>query len=219
MGPTAQKGQWDSIRVSSCRLITPYLIFAKWPTRCNCVEYFIVPWLLYMFRAIFVLIIRSILTVITASGFIHVCRCRLLSWLSRNWRNMFRAIFSLIIRRILTVFTASGFIHVCRCQLLSWLGRNWRRCNCVEYFIVPWRLYMFRAIFSLIIRRILTVFTASGFIHMCRCELLSWLSRNWRSQSRNNKVFYTAASSAVPTQPRQQLTTTHVNKTRSCKYS
>jgi hypothetical protein len=38
-----------------------------------------------MFRAIFSLIIRSILTLVTASGFIHVCRCRLLSWLSRNW--------------------------------------------------------------------------------------------------------------------------------------
>jgi len=37
-----------------------------------------------MFRAMFSLIIKSILTVITASGFIHVCRCRLLSWLSRN---------------------------------------------------------------------------------------------------------------------------------------
>jgi len=30
------------------------------PTRCNCVRQFIVPWLLYMFRAIFSLIIRSI---------------------------------------------------------------------------------------------------------------------------------------------------------------
>jgi len=30
-----------------------------------------------MFRAIFSLIIRSILTVIAASGFIQVCRCRL----------------------------------------------------------------------------------------------------------------------------------------------
>jgi hypothetical protein len=30
-----------------------------------------------MFRAIFSLIIKSILTVITVSGFIHVCRCRL----------------------------------------------------------------------------------------------------------------------------------------------
>jgi len=30
-----------------------------------------------MFRALLSLNIRSILTVITASGFIHVCRCRL----------------------------------------------------------------------------------------------------------------------------------------------
>jgi len=37
-----------------------------------------------MFRAIFLLIIRGILTVITASDFIHMCR-RLLSWLNRNW--------------------------------------------------------------------------------------------------------------------------------------
>jgi len=32
-----------------------------------------------MFREIFSLIIRSILTVLTASDFIHVCRCRLLT--------------------------------------------------------------------------------------------------------------------------------------------
>jgi hypothetical protein len=31
----------------------------KWPTRCSCVVQFIVPWLLYMFRAILSLIIRS----------------------------------------------------------------------------------------------------------------------------------------------------------------
>jgi len=49
---------------------------------CRTIYYSIVPWLLYMFRAILSLIIWSILTVITASGFTHVCRCRLLSWLS-----------------------------------------------------------------------------------------------------------------------------------------
>jgi len=43
---------------------------------------------------------------------------------------------------------------------------------------------------SLTIRSILTVITASGFIHVCR-RLLQW----------------------------QQPTTTHVNKTRSCNYS
>ena len=48
------------------------------------IYYSIVPWLLYMFQVISSLIIRSILTVITASGFIQVCCCRLLSWLSRD---------------------------------------------------------------------------------------------------------------------------------------
>jgi len=35
-------------------------------------------------------------------------------------------------------------------------------------------VYMFRAIFSLIIRSILTLFTASGITHVCRCRLVSW---------------------------------------------
>jgi hypothetical protein len=55
---------------------------------CRIIYYFIIPWLLYMFRAILSHIIKSILTVITASGFIHVYCCRLLSWLSRNWNRM-----------------------------------------------------------------------------------------------------------------------------------
>ena len=43
------------------------------------------PWLqLYMFRAIILLIIRSITTVFTASGIIRVCGCRLDSWMSWN---------------------------------------------------------------------------------------------------------------------------------------
>jgi len=41
---------------------------------------------------------------------------------------------------------------------------------------------MFRAIFSLIIRSILTAFTTSGIIHVCRCRLMSWLSRKWLRQ-------------------------------------
>jgi len=48
----------------------------------------------------------------------------------------------------------------------------------IYYFIVPWLLYIFRAILSLIIRSFLTVITASGFIHMYCCLLLLWLSRN-----------------------------------------
>jgi len=51
-------------------------------------------------------------------------------------------------------------------------------CRIIYYSIVPWLLYMFRAILSLIIRSILTVITASGFIHMCCCRLLSWLSHD-----------------------------------------
>jgi hypothetical protein len=58
---------------------------------CRIIYYSIVLRLLYMFRAILSLIIRSILTVITASGFIHVCRCRLLSWPSGNGLNAMTA--------------------------------------------------------------------------------------------------------------------------------
>jgi len=41
-----------------------------------------------MFRALLSLIIWSILTVITASGFIHVCRCRLLSAADNDTREI-----------------------------------------------------------------------------------------------------------------------------------
>ena len=44
---------------------------------CRIIYYSIVPWLFYMFREILSLIIRSILTVITASGFIYMDCCRL----------------------------------------------------------------------------------------------------------------------------------------------
>jgi hypothetical protein len=54
---------------------------------CRIIYYAILLWLLYMFWAILLLIIRSILTVIIASGFINACRYRLLSWLSRKWLN------------------------------------------------------------------------------------------------------------------------------------
>jgi len=36
----------------------------------------------------------------------------------------------------------------------------------IYYSIIPWMLYMFQAILSLIIRNILTVIAASVFIHM-----------------------------------------------------
>jgi hypothetical protein len=51
---------------------------------CRIIYYSIFPWLLYMFQAILLLIIRNILTVLTVSGFIHMYCCRLLSWLSRK---------------------------------------------------------------------------------------------------------------------------------------
>jgi len=92
-------------------------------------------------------------------------------------------------------------------------------CRIIYYSIVLWLLWilgflgfitiimlcMFRAILSLIIRRILTVITASGFTHFCRTRLLSWPSGNWLK--------------SVPTQPWQQPGMTNVSKTRSCNYS
>ena len=99
------------------------------------------------------------------------------------------------------------------------------RCNYIGLFIIPSQLYMFRAIFSPIIRSTwlylqhlviytnvvagwchgwvgtavptlhvsgdvfahhqehLTVFTAPGNIHQCRCRLVSWMSWNCNSNS------------------------------------
>jgi len=51
-------------------------------------------------------------------------------------------------------------------------------CRIIYCSIFPWLFNMFRAILSLIIRSILTVIAASGFIHMCCCRLLSWLNSN-----------------------------------------
>ena len=45
-------------------------------------------------------------------------------------------------------------------------------CRIIYYSIAPCLLYMFQVILSLIIRSIFTVITASGFIHMCCCQLL-----------------------------------------------
>jgi len=41
---------------------------------CRVLYYSLVTWLLYMFRAI---LIRNIYTVVRVTGFIHVCRCQL----------------------------------------------------------------------------------------------------------------------------------------------
>jgi hypothetical protein len=60
--------------------------------------------------------------------------------------------------------------------ILTKMTKEMQLCRIIYYFIVSWLLYMFRAILSPIIRSILTVITASGFIHMCCCRPLSWQS-------------------------------------------
>ena len=58
------------------------------------------------------------------------------------------------------------------------MTKKMQLCRIIYYSIVL--LYMFRSILSLIIRNILTVITASVFIHMYCCRLLSWLSHDSR---------------------------------------
>jgi hypothetical protein len=60
----------------------------------------------------------------------------------------------------------------------------------IYYLIVPWLLYMFRAILSLIIRSILTVITVSDFIHMCCFRLLSWLNDQQDATEYDNLLFH-----------------------------
>ena len=94
---------------------------------CRIIYYSIVPWLLYMFRAMFSLIIKSILTVITASGFIHVCRCRLLSWLSRNckWYD--------IIWHIISHHITSRHISYHICDMLWYIRYDMMWCAVMWY--------------------------------------------------------------------------------------
>ena len=58
------------------------------------------------------------------------------------------------------------------------LTNKMQLCRTIYYSIVPLLLYIFQAILSLIIRSILTVITASGFIHMCCCRLMLWISHD-----------------------------------------
>jgi len=53
-----------------------------------------------------------------------------------------------------------------------------QQCRIIYYSIVPWLLYVFQAILSFFSRSVLTVITASGFIHMYCCRPLSWLSHD-----------------------------------------
>ena len=93
-------------------------------------------------------------------------------------------------------------------------------CRIIYYSIVPWLLYMFQAILSLIIRSVLTVITASGFIH-CSKELLfsvlnyfSFLLSFFFVTLRPN-----AGHGLLILEVSRSHTTTHVNETRSCNYS
>jgi hypothetical protein len=80
--------------------------------------------------------------------------------------------FILPIRRVKSVLNKAKNVS---CINLIAMTNNMQLCRIIYYSIVPWLIYMFRAILSLIIRSILTVITASGFIHTV---LLSKLSRN-----------------------------------------
>jgi hypothetical protein len=114
----------------------------------------------------------------------------------------------------LNCITASGITHVSCCRLVLW--ECWYCCmqlcriihcsltalhvssgvliiifiNCI-WVVTRWHLVtVFRAMFSFIIRSMLTVFTASGIIRICSCLLFI-----------------------------DQPPATYVNNTRSCKYS
>ena len=88
----------------------------------------------------------------------------------------------LLIERLIWKMTGIDFqLNICHSSFTSLIKmtNKMQLCRIIYYSLVPWLLYMFRAMLSLIIRSILTVITASGFIHMHCCRLLSWLSRNY----------------------------------------
>jgi hypothetical protein len=92
------------------------------------------------------------LNCITTSGITHVCRCRLVSLLEHSHYYSLAAVHvsSDVFahhQEHLNCITASGITHVCRCRLVLWECWN-------TPIIIPWLLYTFRAIFSLIIRSI-----------------------------------------------------------------
>jgi hypothetical protein len=80
----------------------------------------------------------------------------------------------------LVSFDVHGSMH--HNTILIKVTNKMQQCRIIYYSTVPWLLYMFRATLSLIIRSILTVITASGFIHMYCCRLLSWLSHDSSQQ-------------------------------------
>ena len=73
------------------------------------------------------------------------------------------------------IFDIHGSVH--HNTVFIKMTNKMQLCRIIYYCIVPWLLYMFGAILSFFSRSVLTVITASGFIHMYCCRLLSWLSR------------------------------------------
>jgi hypothetical protein len=95
----------------------------KWPTRCNIVVQFIVPWLLYISRTILPLIIRSFSTVflqllvIRTSmpvGVVRESEMTLTSDIIAHHQDLLNCI-----------FTASGDTNVRHCLSVSWENQNW----------------------------------------------------------------------------------------------
>jgi hypothetical protein len=94
---------------------------------------------------------------------------------------------------------------------------NQTRCNYIGYFIVPSQHYMFRAMFYAHHQEHLTVFTASGNIHKCRCRLVNitrcckysqvplMMGEKHRPKhvelTRNNIFFYLEGSTMLPNLP------------------
>jgi hypothetical protein len=78
------------------------------------------------------------------------------------------------------VFDIHGSVH--HNKILIKMTNKMHLCRIIYYSIVPWLLYMLRVISSLIISSILTVITASGFIHMYCCRLMSWLNHDSSQQ-------------------------------------
>jgi hypothetical protein len=97
---------------------------------CGIIYYSIVSWLLYMFRAILSLIIGSILTVITASDFIYMCCCRLLSSLSRNWHKSVPT----QRRQHLKFYTFPTLVCSCRPKHFKIYTVYWRKGNKTDFF-------------------------------------------------------------------------------------
>ena len=107
---------------------------------CRTIYYSIAPCPLNMFRAILLLIIRSFLTVITASCFTHVCRCRPLScrllqtpWWHLQWRHadVFRHLddtFSDVMPTSSDTFKSPS-VTSCRRLQTPWWHLQWRHAD------------------------------------------------------------------------------------------